>query len=147
MFRRSNPAIPNAAEAKYGDHLPISAWRANMPCEIVEREGGRITFKVRGLLKKAELDQAQKIAIKDIQSGNKIRLLVLVENFLGWDNQDDWGDVSFQLQYDEQIERIAIVCDKQWQEMAEVFMGKGLRSVDIRHFTPSQAALAKAWIQ
>jgi hypothetical protein len=117
-----------------------------MPCEIVAKEGCSITFKITGLLKKAELAKAEKLAIEGMQSGGKVRFLILVENFLGWDNKDDWGNVSFQMRYDEQIEKIAIVCEKQWLELTEAFVGKGLRSIDIRHFTPSQTALAKAWI-
>ena len=118
-----------------------------MPCEIVEKEDGRITVKISGLLKRAELAKAEKIAIEVMQSGSKVRFLILVENFLGWDKKDDWGDVSFQSLYDEQIQKIAIVCEKRWQELAEVFTGKGLRSVEIRHFTPSQMTQAKAWIR
>jgi hypothetical protein len=118
-----------------------------MPCEIVAKEGCTITVKISGLLKRADLAKAEKVAIEDMQSGGKVRFLILVEDFLGWDNKDDWGDVSFQSRYDEQIEKIAIVCENQWLELTEAFVGKGLRSVDIRHFTPSQTALAYAWIQ
>jgi hypothetical protein len=117
-----------------------------MPCEIVAKEGGVITVKISGLLKRVELAKAEKVAIEGMQSGGKVRFLILIENFLGWDKKDDWGDVSFQSQYDEQIEKIAIVCEKQWLELTEAFVGKGLRSVDIRHFAPSQIALAEAWI-
>jgi hypothetical protein len=118
-----------------------------MPCEIVAKEGGTITVKISGLLKRAELAKSEKVAIEGMQSGGKVRFLILVEDFLGWDNKDDWGDVSFQARYDEQIEKIAIVCEKQWLELTEAFVGKGLRPAGIRHFTPSQTALAKAWIR
>jgi hypothetical protein len=117
-----------------------------MPCEIVAKEGSAITVKISGLLKRAELAKAEKVAIEGMQSGGKVRFLILVESFQGWDNKDDWGNISFQMQYDEQIEKIAIVCEKQWLELAEAFVGKGLRSIDIRTFAPSQTALAKAWI-
>ena len=118
-----------------------------MPCEIIEREKGLITIKISGMLKEAELDRAEQMAAEDMRSGGKIRLLLLVDNFQGWDNRDDWGDVSFQSQYDEQIEKIAIVCEERWRQKAETFAGKGIRNVEIRSFTPSQAALAKAWIR
>jgi hypothetical protein len=118
-----------------------------MPCEIVEKEGGFITLRISGLLKKQELAQSEKAAIAVMKSGGKVRFLFLVEDFLGFDNKSDWGDVSFQYQYDDQIEKIAVVCEQRWHDMAEAFTGKGIRSVEIRIFTPSQIALAKAWIQ
>ncbi len=118
-----------------------------MPCEIVERENGLITIRISGMLKEAELDQAEQIAAEEIRSSGKIRLLFLVDDFQGWATADDWGDVSFQAQYDEQIEKIAIVCEERWRQKAEAFAGKGIRAVNIRCFAPSQTPLAKAWIR
>jgi hypothetical protein len=117
-----------------------------MACEIVEREAGLITVKISGRLKRSELAQAEKIAIESMRSGNKVRFLLITENFQGWNHVGEWGDLSFQARYDEQIEKIAIVGEKRWKELAEVFAGKGHRSVDIRYFTPDQAALARVWI-
>jgi hypothetical protein len=118
-----------------------------MPCEIVEKGEGLITIKISGILKRAELAQAEKVAVEAMKSARKIRFLVFTENFQGWDNKDNWEDVSFQSEYDSQIEKIAIIGEKQWQELAEVFTGKGLREVAIRYFTPSEASVARTWIK
>ena len=118
-----------------------------MPCEIVEKEEGLITVKISGLLKREELARAENAAIEVMGSAHKIKFLVLVENFQGWDSKGKWGDVSFQWQYDEQIEKVAIVGEERWQDLTEAFVGKGLRSVDIRYFKPSEIALARAWIR
>jgi len=120
---------------------------ANMPCEIVEKEEGLITIKITGVLKRAELAQAEKVAIEAMGSAQKVKFLILTENFQGWDNRDNWEDVSFQSQYDQQIEKIAIVGEKKWQDLAEAFVGKGLRSMDIRYFAPTEMAMAKTWIK
>jgi len=117
-----------------------------MPCEITENREGLITLKVSGLLKRSEIAQAEKVAIEAMGSADKVRILIIVENFQGWDSKSNWEDVSFQSQYDEQIEKIAIVGEKRWQEMVEVFVGKGLRSMDIRYFEPSEMAVARTWI-
>ena len=118
-----------------------------MPCEIVEKKDDLITVKISGLLKRTELALAEKVAIELMRSAHKIKILILTENFQGWDNKDNWEDVSFQFEHDQQIEKIAIVGEKQWQELTEVFVGKGLRSVDIRFFTPSETAQARAWVK
>jgi hypothetical protein len=118
-----------------------------MPCEIIEKGEDLLTVKISGLLRRAEIAQMEKVAIEVMGSAGKVKMLIIIENFQGWYNKDNWEDVSFQLQYDEQIEKIAMVGEKRWQEMAEVFVGKGLRSMDIRYFAPSEMAVARAWIK
>ena len=118
-----------------------------MPCEFSEIVKGRLTVRISGTLKRQELARAEQFAIDEMRSGVKLRLLLITYNFSGWDNGDDWSDVSFQSQFDAQIEKIAIVCENSWREKAEAFVGKGIRSVDIRCFTPSELSLAKAWIE
>lgn len=118
-----------------------------MPCEIVENEEGLITVKISGLLKREELARAENAAIEAMGSARNIKFLVLVENFQGWDSKSEWGDVSFQWQYDEKIEKVAIVGEAKWQDLTEAFVGKGLRSVDIRYFKPSETAIARTWIK
>jgi len=117
-----------------------------MGMEIIEHVGGLFTVKVSGKLKKSELEKAQKAAISAIRGGHKVRVLVTAENFLGWDDEGDWGDISFQLNYDEQIEKIAAVGKEEWEDLVTVFLGKGLRPVEIKYFKPDQLAIAKAWI-
>ena len=118
-----------------------------MPCDIVGKGEGLLTVKISGLLKRAELARAEKVAIEGMGQACMQKFLIIIENFQGWDKKDNWEDVSFQSQYDSEIEKIAIVGEKRWQEQAEVFAGKGLRSVDIRYFTPSEAVAARAWLK
>jgi hypothetical protein len=118
-----------------------------MPCEIIEKAEDLITFKISGVLRRAEVARAEAVAIEAMRSAGKVKFFILIESFQGWDNRDNWEDVSFQMEHDEQIEKIAIVGEKRWQEMAEAFVGKGLRSMDIRYFVPPELALAKAWIK
>ncbi len=117
-----------------------------MACEIIGFQGGLITVKISGKLQWAEFAQAEKAASAILRSGHKVRFLVLTENFQGWESEGDWGNLNFQTRHDEQIERIALVGEESWRELAEMFVGKGLRSVQIQYFTPSQEALARAWV-
>ena len=117
-----------------------------MPCEIVEMSGGLFVAKVSGQLKKNEVDQMQKAAIKFMETGGKVRLLIIAEAFQGWESKADWGDVSFQMKYDGQIEKMAIVGEKRREDMVAAFIGKGIRQVEIRHFQPAELAAARTWI-
>ncbi len=117
-----------------------------MSVEIIEGSGGVLTFKIAGRLSQAEFAAAQKQAAEIIQRQGKVRFLVLVENFAGAEKEGDWGDVSFTATYDPFIEKIAIVGDKQWEGVALLFTGKGIRRVPIEYFLPADVSKAKLWL-
>jgi len=116
-----------------------------MPYEFIGAREDVLIFRVTGLLKKSELDRVNRQTLPEIRRLQKIRSLILIEEFLGWDSKDEWGDLSF-LKYDRHIQKIALVGAKEWKDMALAFMGKGLRPFEIRYFLPGELALAKAWI-
>lgn len=117
-----------------------------MSAELVDVSGRVLTIKVSGLLTQPQLAASQWAAGEAIDKlGGKVRLLILVEDFQGAAKEGDWGDVSFQMQYDDVIERIAIVCDPKWRDAAFMFTGEGVRRVNIRHFPPAELAQARAW--
>ena len=62
--------------------------------------------------------------------------LALTENFKGWERGGSWDDFSFQSDQDVHIERMAIVGERQWEELALLFTAKGLRTFPIRVFRP-----------
>jgi len=117
-----------------------------MSIEIVSASDGVLTFKVTGQLNQAEFAAAQKRAGEIIRQQGKVRLLVLVENFAGMAKAGDWGDVSFQADYDPFIEKLAIVGDRKWEEVALLFTGKGVRRVPIEYFPAADLAKAGTWL-
>jgi hypothetical protein len=117
-----------------------------MSAEIVSAENGIITLKVTGQLTQPELAQAQRTMGAILRMKGKMRILVLVEDFQGWDKAGNWGDVSFLNEHDQNMERMAIVADEKWKGMTFMFTGKGLRRCLIEHFKPEDAAKATAWL-
>ena len=117
-----------------------------MGLEIVDVSDGLMTVKVTGVLKKSELDRAQASAREIIKRHGKVRFLVIVEDFRGWQQEGRWGDVSLEMEYDEHIEKIAIVGEEQWEYVALAFVGKGVRPGAIECFPPSDLARARAWV-
>ena len=77
-----------------------------MPFKVIESSGKLISVKITGELKKAESDWMQAVAIEIIKREGKIKILVFLENFLGWERGADWEDVNFQLEHDRDIEKI-----------------------------------------
>lgn len=113
---------------------------------MVDVLGDLVTCKVTGMLTSAELHALQQAVAPIIQSKGKVRLLVLVEDFQGWERGPGWEDSTFQQENDAFIERMALVGDKKWEELAEAFVGKGLRDFPIDYFGPGEASKAMRWL-
>jgi len=78
--------------------------------------------------------------------GQKLNLLILLENFEGWQESGEWGSLQFVDRSDAILRRIAVVADKRWHDSMEVFLLKGLRPFEIEHFEPFEERLARAWL-
>jgi hypothetical protein len=116
-----------------------------MSAEIVSNPGNILTFKVSGRLDQPELAAAQKNAVEILRKQGKKRVLVIAENFQGW-GKGDWGDLSGQMALDSYIDRMAIVGDKKWEDLALLFTGKGVRRVAIEYFSSADLDKAEAWL-
>ena len=103
-------------------------------------------LQVSGILKKAELDAEQAVARLAIERVGKIKVLLKLEAFQGWEKGADWGDVSFAADCGDDIERIAIVGEPRWEGEALMFTGAGIRRTP-KFFTLEEEALARAWLE
>lgn len=116
-----------------------------MGAEILNHADGALTVKVSGTLTQPELARLQAATAGIIGKGGKWRVLVLTENFAGWERGGSWNDLSF-LEFDAVIERMAIVGERKWADQALLFTAQGLRPFPIEYFEPAQLAAARAWL-
>lgn len=117
-----------------------------MSAEIQDATGGILTVRITGKLSQPELRAVQKSAAEILQRQGRMRILVLAEGFQGWERGGDWGDLSFQVGSDPFIERMAIVGEKKWEDLAVLFAAKGLRQFPVEYFPPAELAQARAWL-
>ncbi len=117
-----------------------------MSAEIVDAAQGILTLKVSGKLTQPELAVAQKQAAEILHQQGKMGVLVVTENFRGWERGGDWDDVSFQAENDSLIGRLAIVGEKQWEDLALIFASKGFRKFPVEYFPPTEQSQARAWL-
>ena len=115
-----------------------------MSADIVSIDGDLVTARITGTLTQAELGALQKATGEIIRKQGRARLLVLVEEFAGWEHGATWGDFTFQVQHDSSIERMAIVGDKKWSDLALLFTSQGLRPFPIEYFEGADEA--RAWL-
>ena len=57
-----------------------------------------------------------------------------------------WGGFGFQLKHDPDIDRMAIVGDRKWADLALLFTTQGLRPFPIEYFDTSDTPRAMAWL-
>ncbi len=117
-----------------------------MSAEIVDLADGILTVKITGKLTYPEQIALQKQAVERLQGQGKARILVIAEEFQGWDRAGNWGDISFQAKYDPLIERMAIVGEKRWEDLTLIFTSKGFRKFPIEYFAPADLAKARSWV-
>jgi hypothetical protein len=68
-------------------------------------------------------------------------VLVIVENFKGWEHGADWGDVTFFETHGDWIEKIGIVADPKWEIETLAFAGAGFRHGPVKFFPESQLTM------
>lgn len=117
-----------------------------MSARVVDIDQGIVTLRVSGTLSLDEYTSSQKGISDAIKKSGKVRILILAEDFEGWEKAGDWNDVTFQLAHDGDIERMAIVSNKKWEDMARLFTGSGLRRFPIEFFDSSDIGKARVWI-
>ncbi len=113
----------------------------------IEREEGSLRIlRITGLLRKSEWDSALAMEAEQWGPETRVKVLVIVGGFKGWEHGADWGDMDFFVDHDRQIEKIAIVADPKWELQTLMFAGAGVRSGQVKFFPPTQLTQARAWL-
>ena len=117
-----------------------------MACEITRIDDAVLYVRISGIMKLADQQSLQTAGMELITQGKNVRLLVTLENFQGWEQGVDWGDIGFLLAYGNDIAKIAFVGDERWKDLTFAFVGKGLRTTEIEFFPSSSSQEAESWI-
>jgi hypothetical protein len=114
---------------------------------ILEQQNDRIlVLRISGQLKKSEFDAVQTDFIQKIAAGGPVKLLVLLENFTGWERSEAWGDTDFFFEHRNDFEKIAAVGSQSWEAQLLAFTGAGLRKGPVRMFPETGESEARAWL-
>jgi stage II sporulation SpoAA-like protein len=119
-----------------------------MPASLQHERENFYRLDLSGVLRKAELDAAQDALTSSVGwiPGGKIRLLVVLDRFEGWDVMGNWSDLTFFARYGDNIERIAIVGDARWRDYAMMFAAADLRRAPVEYFDVDAIGSARTWL-
>lgn len=113
---------------------------------LEEKAGHKIlVVRASGKLSKEDYGHFIPAVERLIKEQGKIRLLFVMHDFHGWEAGALWEDIKFDVKHFADIERLALVGEKKWEEWMAEFC-KPFTSAEIRYFDQSQADEGQSWI-
>ena len=112
----------------------------------LEQQSDRLfLLRVSAELKKSELDAIQSEIVAKM-TARPVQLLVILENFTGWERNDDWGDTDFFFSHRDDFGKIAVVGDPVWEAQVLAFTGAGIRKGPVKFFPETGEQDARVWL-
>lgn len=110
-----------------------------------ESSGNVIGIKVSEKLTEQDYQSLIPLLEKAISKYGKIRLLWHMDDFEGWNIDAMWQDLKFDTEHKDNIERLALIGDKQWQKWisqpTKIFFDKA------KYFEREQLEDAWIWVR
>lgn len=117
-----------------------------MSVELHEEATGKVlAIKLTGKLTKEDYEHFIPEVERLVKQHGKLRLLVHLHDFHGWTAGALWQDLKFDFHHSRDIERLAIVGEKSWEQGMASFC-KPFTSATIRYFDQTEAAQAHTWL-
>jgi hypothetical protein len=110
-----------------------------------EATGNVLQFELTGKLTHEDYQKFVPAAEKLIEQHGKVRILLIMRDFHGWEMAAMWDDLKFDVKHFSQIERLAMVGDRAWEKGMSVFC-KPFTTAKIRYFDISDLDEARKWI-
>ena len=102
-------------------------------------------FKLTGKLHDADYQHFVPTVEEAIKAHGKARILAQFEDFHGWDLHALWDDIKFSTKHCTDVERIALVGDKKWEQwMAKVC--KPFTLAKVQYFDVKDLEAAWQWL-
>jgi hypothetical protein len=118
-----------------------------MPIKMEEMKMGKLLdVHVSGKLAKDDYKEFVPEVDRLIEQHGKIRVLLKMTDFRGWNAGALWEDIKFDLKHFSDIERVAMVGEKKWQKGMSQFC-QPFTTAKIRYFDRSKIDEAREWAE
>jgi hypothetical protein len=104
-----------------------------------------LRIDLHGKLSRADYEKFVPETERLIGQYGKIRILVTMHDFHGWDAGALWQDIKWDLKHFNHVERLAIVGEKTWHKWMTSFC-KPFTTATVRYFTFDQLNAAQEWL-
>jgi len=117
-----------------------------MPIQISEENGGkRLAAHVSGKLAAADYEHFVPKFERLVREHGKLSVLFNMTGFHGWTARALWADTKFAMHHFADIERLAVVGEKKWQEGMATFC-KPFTKATVQYFDHADAVGARKWL-
>lgn len=104
-----------------------------------------LTVELSGKLHDADYQEFVPAVDAAVARHGKVRLLVQLHDFHGWDLHALWDDTKFAATHCTAIERLALVGERRWEAwMAKIC--KPFTMATVKYFDAADLAAAQAWV-
>ena len=117
-----------------------------MGVTLRHEEGNVYRVDFSGRLAKRDFEAVQQSVAEEIRKSGKVRLLIGLDGFVGWESGANWSDLNFYIQYGNKVKKIAIVGDEGWRDEVLMFAAADLRRGPVRFFSRERNREARTWI-
>ncbi len=118
-----------------------------MPIQLLaSHEGKTITVHVSGKLVAADYEHFVPEFDRLVGIHGKLRVLFDMTAFHGWTTGALWEDTKFASHHFNNIERLAMVGEKKWQEGMALFC-KPFTKAEVKYFEHTDASEARKWLE
>jgi hypothetical protein len=118
----------------------------NTMLALDEQAGGKLLgIKISGKLTKEDYEQFVPKVEELIKQHGKLRVLLEMHDFHGWEMGALWEDIKFDVKHFSDIERLAMVGNSKWEKGMAAFC-KPFTTATIKYFDEGQRAEAEKWI-
>ena len=117
-----------------------------MPIQLKEENGGKtLVVHVNEKLVKSDYEHFVPEFERLVRQHGKLDVLFDVTGLHGWEVGAAWEDFKFAFKHFADIERLAMVGEKKWQQGMATFC-KPFTKATVRYFDHAQAAEAGKWL-
>ncbi len=116
-----------------------------MPINLQYEPDDLCVLRISGVLMQAEFDNTQSTVGSRVDAGAEPRVLIILENFEGWEAGAEWSS-DYLFAQGSKIAKIAIVGEPRWELQALTFTGAGIRRTPVRYYPIAELAQARTWL-
>ena len=117
-----------------------------MAIKLTEKNDGKVLeVQVTGKLAHEDYQHFVPEFERLVKKHGKLRVLFEMVDFHGWEAAALWDDIKFDLKHFSDIERLALVGNKNWEKLMAAFC-KPFTTAEVKFFDPTQFAKARIWL-
>jgi len=117
-----------------------------MAIQLTQRDSGKwIEVDVSERLHKSDYERFVPEFERLVKENGRLRVLFVMEDFHGWDPAALWEDLKFDLRHFADIDRVAMVGDKTWEEAMATFC-QPFTKAKVSYFGRHRLAEAHEWL-